>query len=150
MAVTHKSGVKTVSTEDSLEELAQLAGTAGARVVGKLTQSLPVPSKSYYVGKGKLTELQSLKETAGYDVVVFDDELSPLQQRNLEESLGVKIIDRAALILDVFARRARTREGQLQTAKRARDFIRSSAEDRALQLPLYILFLIIKFNPCGR
>jgi GTP-binding protein HflX len=114
VAVTHKSGVKTVSTEDSLEELAQLAGTAGARVVGKLTQSLPVPSKSYYVGKGKLTELQALKETAGYDVAVFDDELSPLQQRNLEESLGVKIIDRAALILDVFARRARTREGQLQ------------------------------------
>ena len=114
VAVTPKSGVNTVSTEDSLDELAQLAGTAGARVVGKLTQSLPVPSKSHYVGKGKLTELQSLKETAGYDVAVFDDELSPLQQRNLEESLNVKIIDRVALILDVFARRARTREGQLQ------------------------------------
>ncbi|HUV44121.1 MAG TPA: GTPase HflX [Dehalococcoidales bacterium] len=114
MAVTRKAGVHTVSTEDSLEELAQLAGTAGARVIGKLTQSLPVPSKSYYLGKGKLAELQSLKETAGYDVAVFDDELSPLQQRNLEESLDVKVIDRAALILDVFARRARTREGQLQ------------------------------------
>ena len=114
MAVTRKSGVHTVSTKDSLEELAQLAGTAGAGVVGKLTQSLPVPSKSYYLGKGKLAELQSLKETAGYDVAVFDDELSPLQQRNLEESLDVKVIDRAALILDVFARRARTREGQLQ------------------------------------
>ncbi len=114
MAVNRKSGGKTVSTEDSLDELAQLAGTAGARVVGKLTQSLPVPSKSYYVGKGKLAELQSLKETAGYDVAVFDDELSPLQQRNLDESLDVKVIDRAALILDVFARRARTREGQLQ------------------------------------
>jgi len=114
VAVTRKAGVHTVSTEDSLEELAQLAGTAGARVIGKLTQSLPVPSKSYYLGKGKLAELQSLKETAGYDVAVFDDELSPLQQRNLEESLDVKVIDRAALILDVFARRARTREGQLQ------------------------------------
>jgi len=83
-------------------------------VVGKFVQSLQVPSKSHYLGKGKLAELQSLRETTGYDVVIFDDELSPLQQRNLEESLSAKVIDRAALILDVFARRAQTREGQLQ------------------------------------
>ena len=114
VAVTTRSGNNTVSRDNSLEELAQLAGTAGAEVVGKLVQSLNVPSKSHYLGKGKLAELQLLKETTSYDVVVVDDELSPLQQRNLEEVLNVKVIDRAALILDVFARRAHTREGQLQ------------------------------------
>jgi GTP-binding protein HflX len=83
-------------------------------VVGKLVQRLPSPSKTHYVGRGKLTELISLKESKDYTVVIFDDELSPLQQRNLEDALEVKIIDRAALILDIFSRRARTREGQLQ------------------------------------
>jgi len=97
-----------------VEELAQLTGTAGASVVGKLIQKLPVPSKTHYLGKGKLDELLSLKDSTGYDTVIFNDELSPLQQRNLEEILQVKVIDRAALILDIFAKRARTREGQLQ------------------------------------
>jgi len=100
--------------EDSIEELAQLAGTAGASVVGRLIQRLPVPSKAHYLGKGKLDELLSIKDKVNYDVVIFDAELSPLQQRNLEEILKVKVIDRAALILDIFAKRARTREGQLQ------------------------------------
>jgi GTP-binding protein HflX len=83
-------------------------------VVGKLTQRLPAPSKAHYLGRGKLDELLSLKSSANYDVVIFDDELSPLQQRNLEDALQVKVIDRSALILDIFAKRARTREGQLQ------------------------------------
>ena len=100
--------------EDSIDELAQLAGTAGASVVGKLIQRLSVPSKAHYLGKGKLDELLSLKDSVNYDVVIFNAELSPLQQRNLEEVLQVKVIDRAALILDIFAKRARTREGQLQ------------------------------------
>jgi len=94
--------------------LAQLAGTAGVKVVGKLTQRLPVPSRTHYLGKGKLDELLSLKSSANYNVAIFDDELSPLQQRNLEDALQVKIIDRSALILDIFAKRARTREGRLQ------------------------------------
>ena len=97
-----------------MAELAQLADTAGANVVGKLVQQLPVPSKTHYLGKGKLDELLSLKDDTNYDVVIFDDELSPLQQRNLEQALQVKVIDRAALILDIFAKRARTHEGQLQ------------------------------------
>lgn len=100
--------------ESSLDELAQLADTAGAKVIGKLTQQLPVPSKTHYLGKGKLEELLLLKDSTSYDVVIFDDELSPLQQRNLERFLQVKVIDRSALILDIFARRARTHEGQLQ------------------------------------
>ncbi|MBI4284968.1 MAG: GTPase HflX [Chloroflexi bacterium] len=102
------------TAESSLDELAQLAASAGATVVGKMVQQLPAPSGTHYLGKGKLTELLSLKNTTNYSVVIFDDELTPRQQRNLEELLGVKIIDRVALILDIFARRARTREGQLQ------------------------------------
>ena len=82
--------------------------------MGKLIQRLPVPSKTHYLGKGKLEELIALKDSATYNVIVLDDELSPLQQRNLEEALQVKVIDRVALILDIFARRARTHEGQLQ------------------------------------
>jgi len=97
-----------------MKELAQLAGTAGAKVVGKLIQRLRVPSKTHYLGKGKLDELVSLRDTTNYNVAIFDDELSPLQQRNLEDFLQVKVIDRVALILDIFTKRARTREGQLQ------------------------------------
>jgi len=114
VAVATKGGDRGWSAEDSLEELAQLSGTAGVSVVGRLVQRLPVPSKTHYLGRGKLDELLALKAGAGYDVVVFDDELSPIQQRNLEEILGVKVIDRSALILDIFARRAHTREGKLQ------------------------------------
>jgi len=97
-----------------MDELAQLAKTAGADVIGRLIQRLSIPSKTHYLGKGKLDELLSLKGSVNYDVAIFDDELSPLQQRNLEEALQVKVIDRAALILDIFAKRAHTREGQLQ------------------------------------
>jgi len=102
------------STEASIEELAQLARAAGAEVVGTIIQRLRTPSKSHYLGKGKLEELLELREKTAYDVAIFDDELTPLQQHNLEEFLKVKIIDRVALILDIFAKRARTREGQLQ------------------------------------
>ena len=83
-------------------------------MVGKLIQRLAVPSKTHYLGRGKLDELLALKDKADCNVVVFDDELSPIQQRNLEEILKVKVIDRSALILDIFAKRAHTREGKLQ------------------------------------
>jgi len=102
------------SVADSLEELLHLTETAGANVVGTLTQKLNSPSPTHYIGKGKIEELISLKEKTHYDTVIFDDELSPRQQRNLEEALGVKVIDRTALILHIFARKARTREGKLQ------------------------------------
>jgi GTP-binding protein HflX len=102
------------SATDSLQELSYLTKTAGANVVGMLTQKLDAPSPTYYVGKGKIGELIDLKEQTQYDTVIFDDELSPRQQRNLEEALGVKVIDRTALILHIFARKARTHEGKLQ------------------------------------
>ena len=78
------------------------------------TQKLDTPSPTHYIGKGKVAELVNLKEQIQYNTVIFDDELSPRQQRNLEEILQVKVIDRTALILDIFAKQARTREGQLQ------------------------------------
>ncbi len=102
------------SVTDSLQELSHLTTTAGANVVGTLTQRLDAPSPTYYIGKGKIEELIDLKEQTPYDMVIFDVELSPRQQRNLEEALGVKVIDRTALILHIFARKARTHEGKLQ------------------------------------
>ena len=96
VSVATRASHDTLSVEDSQEELGHLAGTAGAEVVGKLVQRLPVPSKTHYIGKGKLEELLLLKDRLNYNVAIFDDELSPLQQRNLEESLQVKVIDRAA------------------------------------------------------
>ncbi|MFC2060308.1 GTPase HflX [Chloroflexota bacterium] len=114
IAVATKRSAERYSADASIKELAQLASTAGAEVVGELIQQLPAPSKTHYIGKGKLDELLSLKNSANYNVVIFDDELSPLQQRNLEDVLGVKVIDRVTLILDIFAKRARTHEGKLQ------------------------------------
>jgi GTP-binding protein HflX len=105
---------RTWSVKDSLQELSYLTKTAGADVVGMLTQNLDAPSPAYYIGKGKIEGLINLKEQTPYDTVIFDDELSPRQQRNLEDILGVKVIDRSALILHIFARKARTHEGKLQ------------------------------------
>ncbi|MCH8848939.1 MAG: GTPase HflX [Chloroflexi bacterium] len=100
---------------DSLSELAQLAATAGAEVVGSMEQRLDTPSGTY-LGKGKLEELKELRAEAPFDTVICDDELTPTQQRNLERAFGedVKVIDRTALILDIFARHAGSREGALQ------------------------------------
>lgn len=114
MSVASKRSTGGWSAENSFDELAKLASTAGANVVGRLLQRLSIPSKNHYLGEGKLSELLSLKSSTNYNLVIVDDELSPLQQRNLEEFLKVKIIDRAALILDIFAKRAQTREGKLQ------------------------------------
>lgn len=80
----------------------------------RIIQQLPVPSGDFYIGKGKIEELLALKEKDNYDVLILDDELTPNQQKNLEDALKVKVIDRVALILDIFARRACTREGRLQ------------------------------------
>jgi GTP-binding protein HflX len=102
------------STEESIAELAALAYTAGAYVVAKLIQKMKTPSKLQYLGRGKLEELLSLKGTLHYDTVIVDDELDPQQQQNMEDFLKAKVIDRIALILDIFAKRARTHEGKLQ------------------------------------
>ena len=102
------------SAEDSLTELANLAATAGAEVVGAEWQNRRHVDPNWYVGKGKAEELAAAKRETGFDVLVADDELSPSQQRSLEELLKVKVIDRSRLILDIFALHATTHEGRLQ------------------------------------
>jgi GTP-binding protein HflX len=99
---------------ESMAELALLARSDGLEVVGQVTQKMDSPASATYLGKGKVQEIVSLHKETSYDMLVFDDELSPTQQRNLEEATGVPVMDRTALILDIFAQRARTREGRLQ------------------------------------
>lgn len=100
--------------EESLAELAQLVESAGAVVVGSTWQRLDRINPATFVGQGKVEEIVARRQELAYTMVVFDDELSPSQQRNLERLLGVKVLDRSAIILDIFAQRARSREGRLQ------------------------------------
>jgi GTP-binding protein HflX len=100
--------------QDSVEELAQLARTAGMDVVGHTIQRLDSPNPATYIGTGKVEEVQTWKRELAYDVLIFDDELLPRQQRNLEQEVDVKVLDRTALILDIFASHASTKEGRLQ------------------------------------
>lgn len=99
---------------DSLAELAMLVDTADIDVVGQLYQRLKQPFSQYYIGPGKVDEIAAQKESLGFDLVIFDDELTPGQTRNLEETLKVRVLDRTTIILDIFARHARTREGRIQ------------------------------------
>ncbi len=99
--------------QELLEELQGLADTAGTRIIGSLTQRRTTPDKTTYLGKGKVEELHELVEATDADVVIFDNDLSPAQTRNLERAVGVKVIDRSELILDIFASRAQTHEARL-------------------------------------
>ena len=100
--------------DESLDELAELAASAGAEIVERMVQSRAAPDAATLVGRGKVEELAAAARTDGVDAVIFDHDLSPTQQRNLEKALDCKVIDRTQLILDIFAGRARTREGRLQ------------------------------------
>jgi GTP-binding protein HflX len=102
------------SAEDSLAELASLADTAGAEVVGAEWQNRRHIDPNWYLGKGKAQELLEAKHETGFTLLIADDELSPKQQKALEELLSVKVLDRSGLILDIFAQHARTHEGRLQ------------------------------------
>jgi GTP-binding protein HflX len=102
------------TAEESVDELAALARTAGAEVVGAEWQQRRHADPHFYLGKGKAEELKAIKGETGFTLLVADDELTPNQQKALEEILGVKVIDRSRLILDIFARRAQTHEGRLQ------------------------------------
>ena len=101
-------------TEEHLEELARLVDTAGADVVGQLTQQLDRPNPATYLGSGKIDELKLRIEETGATLLVFDDELSPSQGKNIEELTGKRVMDRAELILDIFATRARSSEARMQ------------------------------------
>ena len=102
------------STDISMEELAALVETAGGEAVAMLIQSRPSPEPRSFIGEGKVQEMKQLIEDNDCDLAVFDNELSPSQMRVLSEDLGVKVLDRSGLILDIFAQRAQTKEGQLQ------------------------------------
>ena len=102
------------ATEETLEELAALLDTAGGTCLGTVLQNRPSPEPRTFIGEGKTAEIKELVGTLGADIVIFDNPLSPSQQRVLTEELGVTVMDRAALILDIFAKRARTSEGRLQ------------------------------------
>ncbi len=102
------------TAEESLQELTALAESAGAQVIGTALQARPRPEPDTLIGSGKVEEIARWVESEQADLVIFDHDLTPSQHRNLERLLGCKVIDRTQLILDIFARRARTREGQLQ------------------------------------
>jgi GTP-binding protein HflX len=109
-----QEGVSKWDLRDSMEELAELANSAGAEVVNTVTQKLQKPTAPYYIGKGKAELIKESFKDQHVTSVIFDDELSPAQGRNLENLLSRKVLDRTQLILDIFAQRARSREGRLQ------------------------------------
>jgi GTPase len=100
--------------DEHLRELERLADTAGAKVVGQLTQQIDRPHPATYLGKGKIEELRALMDRVNGTLVLFDDELSPAQGKNIEDAVGRRVMDRAELILDIFATRARTAEARMQ------------------------------------
>jgi len=108
------AGATDWSVEESLAELGELARTAGAEVVSQVIQRRQLPDRATLIGQGKVDEVAQLVWSLDADLVIFDDELSPVQHRNLEDALQVKVLDRTELILDIFAQRARSKEGKLQ------------------------------------
>ena len=109
-----RQAVNPALIEDHLEELARLTDTAGGKVVGCLTQRIDKPNPRVYLGEGKVTELKELVFNQEGNLVIFDDELTPAQGKNLEDFLGVRVMDRSELILDIFATRARSSEARMQ------------------------------------
>ncbi len=113
MALDYESQGR-AAIEEQLLELGELARTAGATVVGTDVQRRARPDPALFLGAGKVDELHQRKHGVDFDVLIINEELSPRQQRNLEKKLDLKVIDRTELIIDIFAQRARTREGRLQ------------------------------------
>lgn len=116
LAGVHRGGRDVLSdtTEESMRELALLAETAGAEVLGEIVQNREKPDSATYVGEGKLSEISEASETLEANLVIFDDELSGSQLKNIENKVPARVIDRSALILDIFAARAHSGEGKLQ------------------------------------
>ncbi len=125
-----------VGTEDNgdLEELCNLVWSAGGQVVNRLYRRKEKPEPAYFLGEGKLRELKSLLREEQIRLVVFDDELTPVQAGNLEEELQVKVLDRTGLILDIFAMRARTREAKLQVEKAQLEYLLPRLEGQGTSL----------------
>lgn len=114
VAVSRKGSRAVSQVQEHLDELGRLVDTAGAAVVGRLTQQVAAPSAATLLGEGKVEELKALVEGTGATLAVFDEELTPVQGANLERELGIRVMDRAEVILDIFSTRARTAEAKLQ------------------------------------
>ncbi|MBL7053011.1 MAG: GTPase HflX [Candidatus Marinimicrobia bacterium] len=106
--------LNTQENPNSLSELARLADTAGAEVAHTIHQNLAVAHPKFYIGKGKAEQIKRFADELGVNLVIFDDELTPAQTKNLQNLLNVKVVDRAALILDIFSKHARTKEAKTQ------------------------------------
>ncbi len=122
------------STEESMAELRELATSAGASLAGELLQRRQRPDPATLIGSGKLEELKGAVASTSPDLVIFDHELTPSQQRNLERELHLRVIDRTQLILDIFARHARTREGQLQVELAQLQYLLPRLAGRGVQM----------------
>ncbi len=114
LVAVQPDGGTAADVESSLDELELLADTAGSQVVGRVVQRRSTPDVATFVGRGKVAELKGLCASLGADAAIFDDELTPAQQRNLEERLGVQVLDRTIVILNIFAQHAQSREGKAQ------------------------------------
>ena len=120
-----RSGESRLDVDDSIRELALLADTAGANVIEEMVPSMQKVSAATYIGKGKVQELKEIIDETEADLLVFDDDLSPIQLRNLERELEVKLLDRSALILDIFARHARSATAKTQVELAQLEYIRT-------------------------
>lgn len=109
-------GMRREEVLEHVDELALLTDTAGAEVVGREIQTIRVPNSAFFIGTGKVREIAQKAEALGADVILFDEDLTPVQAKNLEKVIKRRVVDRSGLILDIFARRARTREAQMQVA----------------------------------
>jgi GTP-binding protein HflX len=114
VAVTRKGSRDVSQVQEHLDELGRLVDTAGAQVVGRLTQQVAAPNPATLLGEGKVDELKELVQSRNATLAIFDDELAPVQGANLERELGIRVMDRAEVILDIFSTRARTAEAKLQ------------------------------------
>jgi len=114
VSVTRKGSPEVDQVQEHLDELGRLVDTAGAQVVGRLTQQVASPNPATLLGEGKVEELKALVGECGATIAIFDEELAPVQGANLERELGIRVMDRAEVILDIFATRARTAEAKLQ------------------------------------
>ncbi|HJR33443.1 MAG TPA: GTPase HflX [Gemmatimonadales bacterium] len=114
VAVTRKGSRDVNQVQEHLDELGRLVDTAGAQVVGRLTQQVAAPNPATLLGEGKVDELKELVQSRNATLAIFDDELAPVQGANLERELGIRVMDRAEVILDIFSTRARTAEAKLQ------------------------------------
>jgi GTP-binding protein HflX len=122
------------SAQESMAELRELATSAGADVVGEFIQSREKPDPATLIGRGKLQEIAGAAASARADLVIFDHDLSPSQQRNIEDAVNVRVIDRTQLILDIFARHARTREGQLQVELAQLEYLLPRLTGRGIEM----------------